>query len=70
MGTVTLKGNLIRIKGDIPASGKASDFTFIKDDMSDARLSDYAKQIKVLIAVPSLDTSVCAKDYQPMLSLS
>ena len=62
MATVTLKGNPVSIKGDIPTSGKAADFTFVKDDMSEAKLSDYAGQVKVLIAVPSLDTSVCAME--------
>ena len=58
MAQVTLKGNPFSIKGDIPSGGPAADFTFVKDDLSDARLSDF-NTVKVLIAVPSLDTGVC-----------
>ncbi len=61
MSSVTLKGNRFSIKGDIPAVGMpALDFTFVKDDMSEASLmDDFDGKIKVLIAVPSLDTGVC-----------
>ena len=58
MAQVTLKGNPFPIKGDIPSSGSAADFTFVKDDLSEAKLSDF-DAVKVLIAVPSLDTGVC-----------
>jgi len=38
----------------------AIDFTFVKSDLSEGNLyDDYEGKIKVLIAVPSLDTSVC-----------
>lgn len=60
MLTVNFKGNPIAIKGEIPAKGtQAKDFTFVKSDLSEAKLSDFAGQIKVIIAVPSLDTGVC-----------
>lgn len=62
MATVTFKGNPVNIKGDVPAKGKAADFTFVKDDLSEGRLSDFSNKVKVLIAVPSLDTSVCATE--------
>ena len=58
MPQVTLQGNPFAIKGDIPTGGAAADFTFVKDDLSEGKLSDF-DQIKVLIAVPSLDTGVC-----------
>jgi len=61
MASVTLGGNPAPIKGDIPTSGAAPDFTFVKDDMSDQKLSNISG-VKVLIAVPSLDTSVCATE--------
>ncbi|MGB3589710.1 MAG: thiol peroxidase [Tunicatimonas sp.] len=61
MASVTLGGNPASIKGDIPTSGPAPDFTFVKDDMSSKKLSDLSG-VKVLIAVPSLDTSVCAAE--------
>ena len=61
MASVTLKGNAVSIKGDIPTKGaQAEDFTFVKADLSEGSLKDYQDKIKVLIAVPSLDTGICA----------
>ena len=38
----------------------APDFTFVRSDLSEASLlDDYNGKIKVLIAVPSLDTGIC-----------
>ncbi|RMG25727.1 MAG: thiol peroxidase [Bacteroidetes bacterium] len=61
MSSVTLKGTPYSIKGEIPEVGEnALDFTFVKADLSEASLvDDYDGKIKVLIAVPSLDTGVC-----------
>ena len=61
MSSVKLKGTPYSIKGDIPAAGMpALDFTFVKADLSEASLfDDFDGKIKVLIAVPSLDTGVC-----------
>ena len=60
MTTVNFKGNPIAIKGALPALGTAApDFTFVKSYLSESKLSDYGHLIKVLIAVPSLDTGVC-----------
>ena len=61
MATVNLQGNPVAIKGDVPTSGSAPDFTFVKDDLSEGHLSDF-ENVKVLIAVPSLDTGVCATE--------
>jgi len=61
MAQVTLKGNPAQLKGELPkVDEKAKDFKVVKDDMSEISLADYSGQVKVLIAVPSLDTSVCA----------
>ncbi len=61
MSSVKLKGAPYSIKGDIPAAGMpALDFTFVKADLSEASLmDDFDGKIKVLIAVPSLDTGIC-----------
>ena len=61
MSRVTLKGTPYSIKGDIPEVGeKGLDFTFVKSDLSEASLyDDYDDKVKVLIAVPSLDTGIC-----------
>lgn len=60
MASVTLKGTPFPLKGDLPAPGHpAPDFSFVKSDLSEAKLSDYGDKVKVLVAVPSLDTGVC-----------
>jgi len=61
MASVTLKGAPFPIKDDIPVAGvPAPDFTFVRSDLSEASLlDDYNGKIKVLIAVPSLDTGIC-----------
>lgn len=61
MASVTLKGNRFSIKDDIPAVGiEAADFTFVKQDLSEGTLyDDYDGKVKVLVAVPSLDTGIC-----------
>ena len=61
MASVTLKGNPFPIKDDIPAEGiKGEDFTFVKQDLSEGTLyDDYDGKVKVLVAVPSLDTGIC-----------
>jgi len=61
MTKVTLKGNAVSIKGDLPGLGTtAADFTFVKPDLSEGTLYGQGDVIKVIIAVPSLDTSTCA----------
>ncbi len=36
MATVNLQGNPVSLKGEIPTQGKAADFSFVKDDLSEA----------------------------------
>jgi thiol peroxidase len=61
MAQITFKGNPVHTAGDLPKeSEKAKDFKVVKDDLTEASLSSFGDKIKVLIAVPSLDTSVCA----------
>ena len=61
MSSFTVKGTRFSIKDDIPQVGiEASDFTFVKADLSEASLvDDFDGVVKVLIAVPSLDTGTC-----------
>ena len=59
MASVTLKGTPFNLVGDLPSSGGAPDFSFVKSDLSEGKMSDFAGKVKVLIAVPSLDTGVC-----------
>lgn len=61
MPTVTLKGNPVKTKADLPAVGsKAPDFKLVKNDLSEASLSDYAGKKKILNIFPSIDTGTCA----------
>jgi len=61
MATITLKGNTIHTKGDLPAVGaKAPDFVLTGNDLKDVSLEQFAGKKKILNIVPSLDTAVCA----------
>ena len=61
MATVTLKGNEIHTLGSLPANGsKAPDFNLTKNDLSSAKLADYAGKKVVLNIFPSIDTGTCA----------
>lgn len=61
--SVTFKGTLIKLKGNLPKlSTQAEDFTFVKNDLTEQSLYDLEDKIKVIIAVPSLDTGVCATE--------
>ena len=61
MATVTLKGNEIHTLGSLPANGSiAPDFNLTKNDLSSAKLADYAGKKVVLNIFPSIDTGTCA----------
>ncbi len=61
MAKITLKGNPINTRGDLPKAGSAApDFKLVKNDLSEATLAGYAGKTKVLNIFPSLDTAVCA----------
>ncbi len=63
MASVTLKGNPVHLDGKLIGVGdKAPDFTAIAKDLSPKSLKDYEGKVKILVAVPSLDTSVCAME--------
>lgn len=63
MNQIKFKGEAIDIKGKpLDVGSKAEDFTFVKEDLSEANFYDYKNSIKVIIAVPSLDTGVCQKE--------
>ena len=43
MATVTLKGNVVNLRGDIPAENSiAPNFSFVRDDLSEGKLSEYS----------------------------
>jgi thiol peroxidase len=59
--SVTLKGNPIKVDGDLPkAGGAAPDFTLTSGDLAEVSLKDFAGKRKVLNIFPSIDTPTCA----------
>ncbi len=61
MAKVTLGGQPTNTNGDLPKNGtKAPNFTLVKNDLSEASLSDYKGKNVVLNIFPSVDTGVCA----------
>jgi thioredoxin-dependent peroxiredoxin len=59
-GAVTFKGAPLTLVGTEVAAGvDAPDFTLIGPDLSPLSLSDFSGKTVVIVAVPSLDTSVC-----------
>ncbi len=58
--TVTFKGNPLHLVGpELKVGDKAPDFKLLKNDLSEAKLSDYAGKTLLISVVPSLDTPVC-----------
>ncbi|HPW65556.1 MAG TPA: thiol peroxidase [Salinivirgaceae bacterium] len=61
MTKITFKGNPVSISGNLPKVGTlAPDFSLVKGDLSEAKLSDYKGKNVILNIFPSLDTAVCA----------
>lgn len=61
MSKITFKGNLVNTSGELPAvGGAAPDFTLVKPDLSEVKLSDFKGKNVVLNIFPSLDTGICA----------
>ncbi|MEJ2113871.1 MAG: thiol peroxidase [Flavobacteriaceae bacterium] len=61
MATVTLKGNPINTKGNLPSVGsKAPNFELSKDNLSDVTLDDYKGSRVIMNIFHSIDTGTCA----------
>lgn len=59
--TVSLAGNPVNVSGSFPQKGQtAPSFKLVGKDLSDAELSSYGKQRKILNIFPSIDTPTCA----------
>jgi thioredoxin-dependent peroxiredoxin len=57
---VLFKGNPLHLEGrEVRTGDRAPDFTVLDTALKPVHLSDFAGQIVVLVAVPSLDTPVC-----------
>lgn len=73
--TITMKGNPLKVDGKSVGEGsQAPSFTVTAADMSDVTNATYANKVVVLLAIPSIDTPVCAIETkrfnQEALSLS
>ncbi len=61
MAKITLKGHEINTIGNLPKLGDlAPEFILVKNDLGEAKLSDYRGKKVILNIFPSLDTGVCA----------
>ncbi|NVO00836.1 MAG: thiol peroxidase [Geobacteraceae bacterium] len=59
-GIITFKGNPFTLLGpEIKIGGKAPEFTVVDNGLAPVTLASYSGKIKVISAVPSLDTPVC-----------
>lgn len=59
-GVITFKGNPFILLGpEIKVGDKAPDFTVVDNALAPVSLANYPGKIKVISAVPSLDTPVC-----------
>src|SRR3990167_5327177 len=59
-GAITLRGNPMTLVGpELKAGEKAPDFKLVGNDMKPVTLADTAGKVRIIAAVPSLDTPVC-----------
>jgi thioredoxin-dependent peroxiredoxin len=60
MPKVTFKGNPVTLVGpELKAGDAAPDFSVVDNSLAPVNLSTYQGKIKIISAVPSLDTPVC-----------
>lgn len=70
MSNIKFAGNPVQLSGNIPSVGDTfDDFTFVKEDLSEGNLYDYEGKVKVIMAVPSLDTGICQKEARAFNTL-
>jgi len=61
MSTVTFKGTPVALSGNFPGTGKkAPDFVLTDNELKDKKLEDFKGKKKLILIVPSLETSVCS----------
>jgi len=59
-GIITFQGNPLTLVGpELKVGDRAPDFRVVNNGLAPVTLADYQGRIKVLSAVPSLDTPVC-----------
>lgn len=60
---VTMRGRPLTLVGpEIRVGDQAPDFTAVNNDLQQVGLGDYAGKVRILLSVPSLDTSVCDQE--------
>ncbi|WP_423407661.1 thiol peroxidase [Heyndrickxia sp. MSNUG] len=60
MASVTFKGNPVTLLGnEVKVGDQAPDFKVLANDMSEVTLQNTKGQVRLISAVPSLDTGVC-----------
>ena len=60
---ITMKGNPLKVEGRCIEEGtSAPAFTLTAADMSDSTNATFAGKVVVLLAIPSIDTPVCAAE--------
>jgi thiol peroxidase len=61
--TTAFNGKPVELLEELPGvNQEAFDFTFVNTDLTEGSLYDFEGKIKVLIAVPSLDTGICQRE--------
>ncbi len=61
MTKITLQGNPVHTRGSLPELGDLiHDFTIVKTDLSEVKLSSFPEKYKLLNIFPSVDTGTCA----------
>jgi thioredoxin-dependent peroxiredoxin len=62
-GITRFQGNPVTLLGpELKAGDKAPDFQVVDGDLAQVSLADFAGKTKLICAVPSLDTPVCAAE--------
>ncbi|GFZ86437.1 putative thiol peroxidase [Compostibacillus humi] len=63
MAKVTFKGNPVTLIGEeVKVGDTAPNFTVLSNDLKEVTLDDYEGKVKLIAAVPSIDTGVCAEE--------
>lgn len=58
--TVTMRGDPLTLAGwTVNVGDHAPDFVLLDNDLQEKKLSDYKGKVRIISAVPSLDTPVC-----------
>ncbi|MDI3269654.1 MAG: redoxin domain-containing protein, partial [Bacillota bacterium] len=62
-GAFNLAGNQVDLIGpELKVGDRAPDFTAVTTDLKGVKGSDWKGKVRVLLSVPSLDTSVCDRE--------